>query len=387
MRQIDATWRGEAKGKATMKALTKSSMALALAAIFSLPCGSILAQAERPAGAKDFEAKWQATIGLSWNENPLRDALNRLSESQEIAIWLDRRIDPDQKITLRVSDQTVEQTLNTLANQLDIGLCVVGPVAYLGPKSTTAKLATVAALREDEMRRLPAERSRVLMSPKSSQWNDLATPQELVDQLATDAKIEVVAQLPHDLWAGNRMPPLSFANRMSLIVAGFDRTFVFSPDGSAVRFVLIPETVEITRKYRLPGSASKAAEAVAKIAPNARLRTVGEELEVTGSQESHDKVRRLLAGERVVRPPVAPTGSRKVFKLTVEEQQIGAILNLVAKETKKKLNAPATVIEKLKARVSFSVDDVGLEELLNATLKGSDLKYRVTETEIQIYQP
>ncbi|MDO4630526.1 MAG: hypothetical protein Q4C70_15210, partial [Planctomycetia bacterium] len=43
--------------------------------------------------ATEFSRALEARVGLSWNEVPLRDALDRFGTQTDIPIWLDRRVD------------------------------------------------------------------------------------------------------------------------------------------------------------------------------------------------------------------------------------------------------------------------------------------------------
>ena len=42
----------------------------------------------------EFRKALEQPIGIKWAENPVRNAFRNLSNNQQIAIWLDRRIDP-----------------------------------------------------------------------------------------------------------------------------------------------------------------------------------------------------------------------------------------------------------------------------------------------------
>ena len=67
-----------------------------------------------------FQQQLQTTVGVSWRRNPMRAALARLAQSQRVAIFLDRRVDPDQPISFSVRDVPLETALEQLARQLGI---------------------------------------------------------------------------------------------------------------------------------------------------------------------------------------------------------------------------------------------------------------------------
>src|SRR5436190_1952090 len=50
-------------------------------------------------------------VTLDWAEVPLRERLTEFGKKYGVAVFLDRRVDPDQKIELSVRDQPVEGVL------------------------------------------------------------------------------------------------------------------------------------------------------------------------------------------------------------------------------------------------------------------------------------
>ena len=96
-----------------------------------------------------LKSQLEQNVGATWEAIPLRRAITSLSRSQRVAILLDRRVDPDQKIDLSFTDVPLERRLKLIAGKLQIGVAQVGPVIYLGPAATAEKLRTLSALRND----------------------------------------------------------------------------------------------------------------------------------------------------------------------------------------------------------------------------------------------
>jgi len=329
--------------------------------------------------------RMRAAIGVTWSDNPLRSAVNRLSETQDVAIWLDRRVDPDQKMEFAARDVPLEHFLLQLAKKLSMRMSQIGSVAVIGPRETVDKLATVNALREQEVKNLPAATRTALMRRRASRWDDLTTPRELIEQLAKETNIRIVGieQFPHDLWAANHLPPLTFCERLTLIGAGFDITFEFSPDGSAVRFAHMPATATLEEIYELK-SADQATE-LAKLFPNATLRSQGLKLQVAGSFEDHAAIRRLIRGEAVRRPAdPGPPGAKKLYSIKFENQPAGAVANTVAKQLNLKLVYAPEVKPQMEMLVSVDVTDVELDELMKAALGPVNLTYNITGSTLEV---
>ena len=70
-----------------------------------------------------------------------------------VAIFLDRRVDPDQRVEFSSDDVPLEELFVRLAKKLKLGTCQVGSVVYLGPPDIAAKLATMAAMRAGKLPR------------------------------------------------------------------------------------------------------------------------------------------------------------------------------------------------------------------------------------------
>ncbi|MBM4092830.1 MAG: hypothetical protein FJ276_26000, partial [Planctomycetes bacterium] len=178
-------------------------------------------------------------VDAVWSGMSLRVALERLAERQQVAIMLDRRIDPDRPVDAAVSDTPLDLLLLRLAAGSDATLSYIGPVVYVGPRDGTANLSVVAAARREEARRLPPTSAAGTRRQRAGHWPRLSRPRDLLDQLAEEAgvSIEGIEQIPHDLWPAGDLPALPWTDRMTLVLTGFDRTFRFSDDGRSVQLI------------------------------------------------------------------------------------------------------------------------------------------------------
>ena len=180
---------------------------------------------------------------FTWSGTPLRKALRNLSRMRRVAVLIDRRVDPGQKVELVCDNMPLEAAFAEIARRRHLGLCSFGPVVYFGPVEYTARLRTLGTLRREEARRLSGAIRRKLLAAKRLQWKDFATPRELLDQLSRQSGIEISGAelVPHDLWAGAELPPLPLVDRLTLIVGQFDLTFNISSDGKTLTLVPIPK--------------------------------------------------------------------------------------------------------------------------------------------------
>jgi len=197
-------------------------------------------------------------VDVFWSGVPLRQAVSSLSHVQRVAVLIDRRVDPGQELDLKLDGLPLDRVFREIAAARGLDVSWVGPVAYMGPTQAAARVRTLAELRRKETRSLPAIAARKLLSPKRIQWDDFATPRDLLAQLSLESGVEIsgLDQVPHDLWAAADLPPLSLVDRLTLIAGQFDLTFQIAADGSAVALVPVPDDLPIA--HGRPGGSERA---------------------------------------------------------------------------------------------------------------------------------
>ena len=320
----------------------------------------------------------QPRVGFRWGGSAtLRSSLANLSRNQQVAIWLDRRVNPDQLLDLSVQDVSLDIALRTVAVHLGCGVCYVGSVAYIGPISITTKLATLAAIKREEANKLPTSPRTRFQKAEAWQWEAVTEPKELLVHIARQAQVRVMKleRLPHDLWQAGELPPLAVTDRLSLLFAGFDLTYDIAPDGTAIRPAAIPDSVLIKRPYTpRSGAVATLASRIAKDFRDVTVRREGTRLIIQGSIEDHDQIERLLRGETVKRR-VGPAVERRYDLKTTNV--VGAIINVIADREELQVNVDPSIRNKLKNRVSVEVQQASLRHLLDALLAPVGIRYEL----------
>ena len=290
-------------------------------------------------------------VTITWEERGLRSGLQRLSEVYGIAIFLDRRIDPGLPINAAASQQPLQSFLQQVASEAHGGITAIGPVVYVGPLETTSQLTAMAAARRQEIGKLSNEAKARLLHVASWQWDELAQPRQLLDELASQAnvKIENAAAIPLDLWPAINLPPLAWSDRLTLLLAGFGLTFEVDQAGATARLVsaTIHPAVEAN------------SNAAAAPAPTNR----------TAKPNKNAKESK---------------GNDKLYTLTVENRAAAEVVALIAKNIGKEVQADTAVREALTQKVKFTVKDATLDYLMEMTLKPLGLRYRLTEQALVI---
>lgn len=326
----------------------------------------------------------ETPLGLTWSERSAREGLSNLAKSTGVAIWLDRRIDPDRKLTIKVADEPLNLVLLRVAEQLGGGVTLVGSVVYIGPKETTAVIATLATLRRQDVQKIEASLRAKFVRSEVWRWEELAEPRELLTALAERGGVRVLNGdlVPHDLWPAGDFPAMPWTERMTLLLAGFGLSYEFADHGTAIRLVPLPKEVTYEKTYTPRGDARDAAAQLKRLTPHAKIEVEGSRLVVEASAEDHDKIDRLLKGERV-KTAVATPGEQR-YSLTVENQPAVAVVKTVATQLKRELKYAPEIREKLAMSVTFVAKDVPLDELLKKALAPLGLSYKLDAVTLEI---
>jgi hypothetical protein len=338
-----------------------------------------------------LRAQLDQKVGATWEGDPFRRALTSLARSQRVAIVLDRRVDPDQKIELSFDDVRLEAALRLIASKKQIGTALVGSVIYLGPTPTAEKLRTLAALRKAEALRLSAAvRSRFLQL-RPMRWDDLATPRDLLSALATESHLEIQAldRIPHDLWAAADLPAGNFIDRLTLIAGQFDLTFSIAKDGLSVRLVDMPESVEIERSYPLRGGLAQRGKEIAmklaELLPSAKIELAAEKLTVRGRAEDLDIVESYLSGRTTRQTTLTP--GQKVYQLSVVKP-VGTLIKALGEKMDLNVRIDEDAIKaaglSLTTEVNVNVNNASADELLKAVLAPAGLTYERQGNAIEV---
>jgi hypothetical protein len=150
------------------------------------------------------------------------------------------------------------------------------------------------------------------------------------------------------LWPAQSLPPLPWVDRLSLLLVGFGLTFEIGGAGASIRLVPMPAIVVLEKSYSTRGDAADLAVQLRRIVPQAKIRTEAGKLHVAASQDDHEAIERLLAGQSVkttkaVKPGTG--GGEKRYTLTVENQPAGTVLKTVANSIGKELKYDEALLD------------------------------------------
>lgn len=336
-------------------------------------------------------------IGVNWVDNPVRQGLANLSRSQQVAIFLDRRVDPGRRVTLACEETPLEEVLRRIADELELGQCIVDSVVYIGPKATAERLPTLSMVKKDQARKLPPAMVKRLAERKPFAWEMLAAPRELIEKLAGEisAQSPDLAFFPHDLWPASEWPAMSAIDRLTLLLAGFDLTFDLTLDenaaarqsGLVLRLAPMPAEVLARREHRAIGDGQRTLERLRELFPEAQIRLQQGKLEVLASAEDHEAIDRALRGESPSgrptartsgRPPAASAaGAEKRYTLKTPAQPVGGLAKALGKQLGLEVTLDRSAESRLATPVAIEVREATLEELLDALVAPAGLAYEL----------
>jgi len=287
-----------------------------------------------------FEQKLQGKVSVTWQDQQLAVALERLSNAGEITLWLDRRVDRQQIVSMQCVDLPLVQAFERLAQQQSLGFTRLERIAYLGPQQTALELTTLI----DQARNTlatpalatpsPTTIRKRWLRPEATTWPRLSEPRALVESWLRNAKIQSVGseQIPHDLWPEQKLPPLALVDRLVLVLAGFDLTCEIATDGKSCAIVPITRPLKLVRQRPLPKKQPRNSQ----------------------HGESHQR-----------------------FTLRLENQPLGRVLDHFAKQLQ--LEVVWSVERKEQVRkqlVSCDVKNANLDELLQSVLRPAELLHQ-----------
>ncbi|MEM9660543.1 MAG: hypothetical protein AAF961_19430, partial [Planctomycetota bacterium] len=213
----------------------------------SLALWASFSQAQSPSARTDLVVKPPARVdapprrtrpgqSFAWQGQALLSSLNRLSELHNVCCWLDRRVDPNYRVEVAVSDATVLNAIEAIAEQQGLATAIFEEVVYVGPASTARDLPTLGELARRSLAERPRRVRTAWLRRKAFSWPRLSEPRRLVERIAAEAgaKLANGEPIPHDLWETRQLPPMRAIDRMTLILSGFDLRCTISDDGSAV---------------------------------------------------------------------------------------------------------------------------------------------------------
>jgi hypothetical protein len=296
---------------------------------------SASAAAQAPAG---LERRLERRASIAFQGQRLGPALERIGQTQDLPLWVDRRVDPTTTVDLRLVDTSLADVLAALLTEHELAARPLGDVVYVGPRRTADALPALAREARRSLANVPPARRREWLAPAAWSYPRLSEPRTLLGQLVEPlgATVDGASQIPHDLWPA-RTTSLAPVDAALVLLAGFDLTLQFEADGRRLKVVPIDYTQLAA-------------------APPARP-------------------------ARTPRParPAAGSSPDQAYTLKIEQTPVGAVVGQLAAQLKLdvtwNVGPPEAQAELADTRISCDVRQATLDELLAAVLGPAGLTF------------
>ena len=352
--------------------------------------------ASKPASGQDApDIKWltgrkldefnQIAISVWWSDAALRDRMMRFSMNHQLAIFLDRRVDPSTIIELAVQDVTKEQFLWSIAKSSNLGVCRIEDFYYFGPVEFAAKLPEVCRqlARSTSRQRKNANVDWSLRRPLKTK--SIVEPKQILLDLAEENRfqIENAEVIEHDIWAGFELPNTSLQIRVAILLVGFGKSFERNEDGSVIKIVDFPEIQTREATFGDLDDPRAMAQVLQSKFPGLKINNRGKRLVASGPPLQIAEVHSLVVAAQ---KPTGVDSTAKTFTFTTRAQR-GIVLASIAKGANLVLvfdRSNRETIKTLTEPIEVRAVEASLVELIRQTLDGTNLKYDLVERELRI---
>ena len=335
-----------------------------------------------------FNLALERSVSMSSGESPLLASLQSLEVDQQIAILLDRRIDPDQIVGTDLRRMSLKTLVGSIASQVQCGISPVGDTLYVGPVTTVRKLRTLVEIQGTELRSAKVDTKRVfeLVRRKPVTWDDLAEPRKLVHDIADSYQLQVdgLDLVPHDLWRTGHMASPNASEALLIILLQFDLSFEWLPGASGIQIIRAPESPSLERIHSPVGMTTDEARIrIREAFPDAIVSDAPKGLMVSGTVEEHDSLEYLL-GEKTnrnnasIRKSVVLANQR--FTLKARGQRCDLLLEalqLDGLDIEYDTEALSAAGIDLTTKLILELDKATIAQLLDAVCEQVPLKYSI----------
>jgi hypothetical protein len=331
-------------------------------------------------------------LSVTWQGQELIVVLERLSTTQGLTFWLDRRINPQQPVNSHHSNVTLREVLDRIATDHSLGWSMLDDIIYIGPTESANNLATLAARARQSLDNAPTDYRNRWLAVEPARWQQLSEPREVLETWFSDTGIKLSNSqvLPHDLWAARDLQPMSLADRAVLLLIGFNMTCEISRNGRTCHIVPIEKPVLITVTH---DAGNKARQVMAAFKENrgVEIQRSGRQLTITGRWEDQQQAIEIIAGKTLAKPggnlPQRVLEQR--FSLKLENQPVGKVIDQLAGQLglnvawQEQLLTPTRDMRQ--TLISCEVINGDLEKLLESVLAPAGLSYHLQSSQLDIF--
>lgn len=175
-------------------------------------------------------------VTATWSGVALRDWAERAGNLAGMPVVVDPRLDPETSIALEAHGEPLRDLLDRAAFAAGGELACLRSTVRLVPPTRATRLERAETDRERRLAALPARQRTVLATRRPWAWQQAARPRDLVAAAAAEAGVMLTGtdEVPHDHLPALSLPPLSLAERLDLVLAGYDLRVEWSPGAGRI---------------------------------------------------------------------------------------------------------------------------------------------------------
>jgi hypothetical protein len=336
----------------------------------------------------EWERQLSNAVSVTYTGVPLRENLVKFSRHEGIALFIDRRVDPGILISMTEANFTFEQALWKLAANNNLGACQLGELYYLGPPEVAMVLPVLWNDMKTSTNR-PGRQKTKWSKRTVINWPMLNQPNETLEQLARTHQFKVhtrtngaiknaasIQALPHDVWPEMRLPAISLDEQVALLLVGFGLWFERNDEGSEIKIIDFPAVRSGEITWRGLTDMKKMLPQLKSQFSSAKFSIKGKTLIAHGQVANLSEISKWLVAER--KPA---KGKLKVYSLKTHATRKQILATICRGRTLEYAPELSRIMDE---RIEFSVENVGLEELIRKVLQNTDLKFTLSQDQLKI---
>ncbi len=324
-------------------------------------------------------------VRVDWFGAGWRSQVIGLANTQRIGVWIDRRVDPDRILELRVPVASFAQVLWLAAESHEHAVAQWDDFFFVGPPNIVAGLPQrISQLRVNiSESNFNQKFIKAWQKPVEVQGDKYCEPRDLVNDWSQTAGVTIsnLDQIPHDVWNDFRLPRMPLVEAVALVVVGFDLWPEPQSDGSLL-LVPLPTIETISREWKSSAKLAAFWKEMQDRFPNLQMEDTASGKKITGDVLAINGVARCWVFRETLK---ADASLERRYSLTTQATR-GALLATIANQLGVRFDPDPAFRQQLTEIVSIEIENGSIEALLTMVLEGSPFRYELSESELRIIE-